>query len=128
MMIHPAPKPSPLPPKAKKQPPKRNRKRHTREWIRAYGSEERVRWVKSFPCTVSDCPVGRIENAHIFGAGLSRKADASEIVPLCWYHHARLHQMGRRAFELNYSVDLKQAAVETEARWLSYINPKKESA
>lgn len=76
----------PLPPRtqAPRRTPvkKRNAKRHTREWARAYGSPERVAAINAKPCCWCGLE-GYTENAHTESGGGSRKANASTIAPLC---------------------------------------------
>ena len=110
-------------PKRKSAVRKVNRKRRSANWLRAYGSEERVGWVKAQPC-VTDNPswsrcVGEVENAHIETGGTGRKADAAKVVPLCRRHHRCLHEQGRETFETLQDVDLEILAARTERRWLA---------
>lgn len=98
MTLYPAPKPSPRSPKALKRLQratgvrKRNPGRRKSEFARAYGSRERVAFVKRQPC-VSCASRSNIQNHHIVNGGAGRKADAALIVPLCgnchwvWHHY-----------------------------------------
>lgn len=87
-----------------------------REWLRAYGSEERVQWVQQ-QLSVATGKYGCV-NAHTETGGTSRKADFETIVPLTWAEHEELHQHGQRTFEAKYGIDLKAAAADTQRRWL----------
>jgi hypothetical protein len=100
----------------------RNVERHESEWIRAYGSEERVTWVNAQPCLVkSDDCAGKMENAHIKVAGIGMKADAEFIVPLCRHHHrGELHIIGVKSFEAKHGVDLSASAANVERLWQCY--------
>jgi hypothetical protein len=94
---------------------KRNPKRRSREWKRAYGSEARVEWIRNRPSVVS----GRTPcvNAHVRTGGMGRKADACWIVPLTWVEHQRLHDHGRETFEAIEGIDLEEQARLTEQAW-----------
>ena len=125
MTFSPAPKPAARV-RAPKEKPKRKpikpKKRSKSEFARIYGSKARVAFVKSLPCVVNNlglCSVWERENAHIEGEGIGRKAGFDRIVPLCFGHHRELHLMGLAPFEIWYSVDLQQAAAETEKLWQS---------
>lgn len=100
-----------------------NRKRRGKEWLRAYGSPERVAFVKSLPCIASPyvC-AGVIQNAHVRGGGASRKADADQIVPACELHHKQMHTLGIRTFASVYRLDLAAEAARVEQLW-NTLNP-----
>ena len=117
-------------PRGKKPIPKRNPKRKAKEFARAYGSDERVEFVKSLPCIVATrvfcgvtkaCCAGDIENAHTKGGGMGRKAPASSVVPMCSGHHRYLHTVGSTEFQAVYRVDLTAEAAKCEAAWLAYV-------
>lgn len=125
------PKPAPREKKTPKRiartgiPHSVNRKRRTKEWLRTYGSDERVKWVKSLTCLVYSpgfCE-GPIENAHTESGGCGRRADADTIVPLCKFHHAQLHWCGRGVWEESREISLAACALETERRWQSHVSP-----
>lgn len=100
-----------------------NRKRRARAFTRAYGSEARVAWIKAQPCIVPLCCRTPCDNAHIVGGGVSRKANANRIVPLCSGldgHHMLLHTIGRESFEALYHISLDVHARLTDARWQAY--------
>lgn len=105
--------------KPRKPIPAKNGKRRAKAFARAYGSIERVQWVKDQLCIV-DSPLtclGEIENAHIVGGGIGRKSDAANVVPLCVNHHRVLHEIGPRAFERRYVLSLAEHAELTDAAW-----------
>lgn len=114
------PRSSPL---RSKPPRKRNVQRHKKEWLRAYGSQKRVKFVQSLPCLVDGCnryPLAR-QCVHIKTGGTSRKADADKTVPLCYYHHmVVLHMIGVETFQEAYGIDLAEAAAETQKAWLLF--------
>jgi hypothetical protein len=103
-----------------------NRERRKSEFSRCYGSAERVEFVRGLPCVICK-RVGLSENAHVVSGGVSRKADAGKIVPLCSStfertgHHAILHQIGAATFEQLYGIGLEKAAALTQRRWLSHL-------
>ncbi len=108
----------------KSRPKPINRKRRASEFRRAYGSQERVAFVRRLPCVV--CvglmvrPAGESDNAHIIGGGAGRKADARHIAPICRIHHRALHAAGSLSefyVMFGFKVDLAQAAAETDAAW-----------
>lgn len=99
--------------------PERREKNHER----AYGGEERVRWVKDMECLVPSCSLPA-ENAHLPGAGgMGYKGDADTVVNLCKKHHrgsyrASLHDLGSvRAFNETWGVNLEEAAKDLDDRW-----------
>lgn len=103
---------------------KRNPKRRVSEWARAYGSAERVAWVRSLPCLVcGPLSFGASQNAHVGTGGVSRKADARNVVPLCAPHHRSLHTRGVRSFEDRYGINLETAAERINALWLARSTP-----
>lgn len=98
----------------------RNSQRRVREFARAYGSRERLAWVKAQPCCVSG-NLGNIDAAHVRTGGVGRKADACWTVPLAHDLHLLLHQHGKATFERAYGVDLDTLARETEERWQRHL-------
>lgn len=59
-----------------------NPKRKRREFLRTFGSDQRVAWVRRQPCAW--CGVhGYSVNAHTENGGRGRKGDVASIVPLC---------------------------------------------
>lgn len=108
---------------------RRNVKRHKTEWARAYGSVERVEWVKGLRC--AGCGLrNNSENAHTVNGGRGRKANYDTIAPLCgdmpWLSRDGCHTKydeHRSPFrkELNRSR-IKRAAAETERAWQEYVN------
>jgi hypothetical protein len=109
--------------------PRVNRQRKSKNWIRAYGSEQRVEFVRSLGCSV--CGAIPSENAHIVTGGVGRKADAKSIVPLCGRrstfelafvgHHGLLHEWGRETFQRFFNINLAKAARETESAWRAHL-------
>lgn len=97
-----------------------NPARKAKAFKRAYGSRARVAFVKSLPCVACGV-VGYSENAHVTSGGVGRKADASQIVPLCGPHHLHLHAWGIDTWTKHYRKDLHYFAMDTEQRWQSHI-------
>ena len=94
-----------------------NPARRAKEWARAYGSLERVFYINNhLSCVVETCVRTDLQNAHIETGGMSRKADADKIVPMCSEHHA-LHHTGAETFVECYGLDLQAMAAETERLW-----------
>lgn len=77
-------------PLQRSSPPKRssrvknvNRRRKAKEFARAYGSKERVTWVKARPCEACNV-IGYSGNAHLLGnGGAGRKGRHTTIGALC---------------------------------------------
>jgi hypothetical protein len=113
---------SPMPPR-KSRKPRVNRQRKSKNWIRAYGSPERVNWIQRQRCVVwwGACSSGLCHNHHIITGGKGRKADANRIVPLCRSHHDLLHAKGRQYFEEYYDLDLDALAKSTDAAWRAHL-------
>jgi len=109
-------------PQRKARPKPVNRKRKASEFARCYGSKERVAWVKRQNCAVGSAACcGEIHNAHAFGDGTSRRADAEFILPMCDYHHRQMHYRGAMTFETMYNMNLYAASQRTNARWLAHL-------
>ena len=101
---------------------KRNPKRQKKEKARSYGSLARVLWVKSQPCCVPGCENPDIQNAHIKGGGIGRKADYHWIVPLCYNHHRAgndsIHALGSaELFDKTHDICLEYIAAKLEGEW-----------
>lgn len=87
------------------------------EWLRAYGSEDRVEWMRAQPSIISGKRPS--VNAHTRNGGISRKADANTIVPITDEEHRLVHQHGWSYFGLTPD-QLDEHAAETERRWLAH--------
>lgn len=94
-------------------------KKHARpesETVRIYGPPERVEFVKSLPCCWCG-KEGETENAHTVGGGVSRKADAEAVAPMCRFHH-RQYDQWRGDFTIEGTREIiKAAAKKTELLW-----------
>jgi hypothetical protein len=110
------------PPKRTGKPKAVNKARKAKNHARAYGADERLSWVKAQPCVVCGSVTytdGEPDNHnhHTKNGGMSRKADAATIVPLCHTDH-RLYHDGRMA---QYDKDFwARKAKETEGAWKLY--------
>ena len=98
------------------------------EFLRCFGGDRRVSWVRSLRCSV--CDKTPCENAHVRGGGTSRRAGACWIVPLCKTHHTEIHQHGANTFEIKYRVSLDVRAALTETLWREWLatHPPEEDA
>lgn len=129
-MIHPVPKPKGKSKAAKARERNarrlaRKRERRAANFLRAYGGEERLAWIKAWVCmlwrsAVSDC-AGPIEAAHAQTGGMGRKADASALLALCQKHHQELHQQGARTFEWRYGLSLAECARRTDLAYQRHM-------
>lgn len=93
--------------------PRVNAKRRAQAFEQDFGGIARVRWVQMQECRV--CGDWPSECAHATSRGAG--GDATDILPLCPWHHHEQHQIGVRSFEAKYGIDLAECAVETDARW-----------
>jgi hypothetical protein len=113
---------SPMKPRTKPMPRSRLRpkKRSAESFARIYGSQERVRWVKSLPCVGCGAIPSEerpTENAHTVTGGKGRKADAATIAPLCHGCHTK-YDRHLPPFRDDAARELvKVAAFATYAQW-----------
>ena len=124
--------PSPLPRSSRPPrtaPPKaRNAARKKREFARTMHSVERVKFVQSRPCVVSNdhCRYyeGHSVNAHVVDDGSkggARKSGYRCVTEMCDYHHYLLDNVIRRPeFEQRHGIDLQACCDRTEADWLEH--------
>lgn len=92
------------------------KKRTASDFARVYGSKARVAWIAAQPCLGCLSTATPCENAHIKSGGVGRKADYTQIVPLCAKCHRLQHQKGWAALGYN-AARLKYAAFLTQFRW-----------
>lgn len=76
-------------------------------------------WIRGHWCVIDHATMcsGGIECAHVrtgTDGGASLKPGDNWTIPLCRTHHAEQHQIGERAFERRYSIDMKFLA---QALW-----------
>lgn len=72
-------------------------------------------WVRRHRCSVPGCRALPIECAHVRGGtdgGVGLKPSDQWCVSLCRGHHIEQHDLGERAFEERYSLDLHGLARE----------------
>lgn len=114
----------------KRGPVKRvNRARKASSFARAYGSKERVAFVKSLPC-VNCSVVGFSQNAHgkHEKRGRGQKASYKAIIPLCgpwsagFYSYEGCHAKYDR-YELPHLTEGRVAALsaEVEMQWQEHL-------
>lgn len=116
-------------PKRSKPIVKINRRRKLSEFARAYGSKQRVAWVRQQGCVVCAVvsPIAKllkvkqsqvVDNAHTATGGMGYKAGYETIVPLCRKDHIAFDQ---RIWPLNSEKNrewIKAQAAQTQQRWL----------
>jgi hypothetical protein len=78
-------------------------------------SPEYRAWLKTKRCCV--CPAMSSDPAHTENNGMRSKGPDSSCAPLCRQHHEE-YDRGRKAFEVKYDVDMKQAA---KAFWFLFL-------
>jgi len=91
----------------RRKPPKSGIKRNT-DTVKSRGHDQ---WIRGFPCAVqnSDC-WEKIDAHHVLTRGAGNGDD--KLVPLCRFHHAQWHDMGRETFDKRYGVNLLKLAAE----------------
>ena len=70
-------------------------------------------------CSVPGCLENTIECAHVrrgSDGGVGLKPSDRWVISLCVAHHREQHQIGERAFEERYSLDLSALAAEFAQR------------
>lgn len=92
----------------------------TSRFERGYGSEERVKWVKSQRCYVTGqagTKLDPIVNSHVKTRGAG--GGPEYIVPMLLSLEKELHNIGIESFQLKHGVNLWQLAKLCEARWVN---------
>jgi len=95
-----------------------------RDWLRKYGSKERVEFVTELPCATCDRKPDEVknQNSHISSGGTGFKSGYLNIIPQCFTCH---NEMGNgiltflRAKDL-YPEDLYEMAREIEIAWQNH--------
>lgn len=103
---------------------KRNPERARAERLRCYGPPERNAFVRELRCFGCHSVAGS-EPAHLVTDGMSRKADADKILPLCFWCHKEQHRVGNAEFAAARGLtvdDLFNACAETERLWQLYAH------
>lgn len=100
---------------AKTAKPKR-KPRTKDEALRIYGPEAFRDWLHQQPCAVSGIR-GDIEQVHVIGGGMSRKADWTYTVPMARELHRQLHRVGIATFEAKHGVSLLALAEHTQQQY-----------
>lgn len=88
------------------------------EFARVYGSKRRVEFIKNLHCIV--CFALPSENAHITSGGMGRKADYTQIVPLCASCHRKQHDKGWSALGWD-EAHLQYAAAKIQHHWATRV-------
>lgn len=88
------------------------------EFQRVYGSKRRVEFIKNLHCIV--CFALPSENAHITSGGMGRKADYTQIVPLCASCHRKQHDKGWSALGWD-DAHLQYAAAKIQHHWATRV-------
>lgn len=76
-------------------------------------------WVRRHYCSVPGCRRTPIVCAHVrtgSDGGMGMKPSDRWSISLCEYHHLEQHQIGERAFEVRYSIDMTALASEFAQR------------
>jgi len=63
-----------------------------------------LRFIRTLPCCACGSTL-RIEAAHIGPRGLGQKVDDKNALPLCFWCHRELHEVGPVEFATKYGVD-----------------------
>jgi hypothetical protein len=94
------------------------------DFIRFFGSEARVRWIKSQPCVA--CGAVPSENAHVIHTRGSRLGRPEHIVPLCHTHHREQENTGTYTFAFRHGLNFQELAKHFAARWeeQAHLHPK----
>jgi hypothetical protein len=88
---------------------------------RSSDAPEHLSYVRDLACVISNasCVSARCHAHHVrngTGGGTAKKPSDRWAVPLCAFHHAEIHQVGWRTFEVRYGVDLRETAEHIAAR------------
>ena len=100
----------------RRSPLKRSRKRSAREQDRIYGPKSFRDWLHQQPCVITGCR-SNIEQVHVIGGGVGRKAGWTFTVPMAADLHRSLHAMGVKSFETRWGVNLVCLAGMIQDRW-----------
>ena len=74
-------------------------------------SPRHLAWVRTQRCSVPGCDNNDIQAHHVRkGAGVGLKPADAGCAPLCFEHHAEIHSIGSRTFEIRHGVNLSAIA------------------
>ena len=79
-----------------------------------------LKWLRGCSCAVGGTCAGRIEAAHVDGAGdkgMGTKVSDRFALPLCSAHHAECHMAGAGTFQTRHTIDLLATA---ELHWKAW--------
>lgn len=72
-----------------------------------------LQWIRGCVCSVWGCKNTQIEAAHVrigTDGGIGLKPSDKWTIPLCSDHHREQHQIGEKAFEKKYKINMKGIA------------------
>lgn len=100
-------------------PPLGRKGRKPSETTRIYGPKPFRDWLHQQPCVITGLR-SHIEQVHVIGGGVGRKAGWRFTVPMTDELHRELHQHGVQTFEAQWRVNLVCLAGMIQDRWRAY--------
>lgn len=107
--------------------------RKKREWLRKYGSKERVVFINDLDCATCERPAGdgsagnpKNQNSHIETGGTGFKSGFQYIIPQCFTCHNAMPEI--ETFLRNHKLamdDLRRMARRTELKWRFRLQTKR---
>ncbi len=82
---------------------------------RQFGSKERTRFIRDFPCATCTNSKRLTQCSHVKSRGAGGGPD--DMIPQCYQCHHELHQIGLEAFEQKHQVDLVKLARRDSDLW-----------
>lgn len=79
-----------------------------------------LQWLRGRPCLIGGTCAGKIEAAHVDGAGdkgIGTKVSDRFAVPMCSAHHAESHMAGAKTFQSRHCVNLLEASRIYWSKW-----------
>jgi len=77
-------------------------------------SEEYLEYIRGLPCCVCGEPT---EPHHLLTGGVALKGSDFGCVPLCRYHHGRLHESTLREFNSRHNFSLVEIGLTLLTKW-----------
>lgn len=99
--------------------PRRNAARAVKAFIKAYGSEAFVRWMRTQRCIV--CRERPSLAAHVTRTK-KNGGGPENCAPLCFDHHNEEHQGGGQTFQREHGISFEEAATENWRRWNKHLD------
>ena len=84
---------------------------------------QHLEWIRTLPCCVPGCRNRPSQAAHVrigTGSGVGLKPPDRYTAPACYQHHHEQHQLGHRAFDAKYAIDMR-AIAEQLAKLSPYL-------